>query len=81
MIEVDRAMIEEFKITLVQMMENAGRSLARLARQRFLGGDPLGKKVVVLAGTGGNDGGALFLRTKAALLRRYSLRLYHKSRG
>ena len=29
--EVDRAMIEGFKIDLVQMMENAGRDLADLA--------------------------------------------------
>lgn len=59
MIEVDRAMIEDFKIELIQMMENAGRNLAHLARTRFLGGDPRGKRVVVLAGTGGNGGGAL----------------------
>lgn len=59
MIEVDRAMIEDFGIDLVRMMENAGRNLAHLARDRFLGGDPRGKTVVVLAGTGGNGGGAL----------------------
>jgi NAD(P)H-hydrate epimerase len=59
MIEVDRAMIEDYKIELLQMMENAGRNLAHLARERFLGGDPRGKKVAVLAGTGGNGGGAL----------------------
>jgi len=59
MIEVDRAMMEDFRIELVQMMENAGRNLAHLARERFLGGDPRGKHVVVLAGTGGNGGGAL----------------------
>ena len=59
MIEVDRAMIEDFKIELIQMMENAGRNLASLARERFLDGDPSGKRVVVLAGTGGNGGGAL----------------------
>lgn len=41
------------------MMENAGRNLAHLARERFLGGDPRGRKVAVLAGTGGNGGGAL----------------------
>ncbi len=58
MIEVDRAMIEDFGIELVQMMENAGRTLAHLGRVRFLGGDPRGKRVTVLAGTGGN-GGAL----------------------
>lgn len=57
--EVDRAMLEDFKIDLIQMMENAGRNLAHLARSRFLEGDPSGKKVVVLAGTGGNGGGAL----------------------
>jgi NAD(P)H-hydrate epimerase len=59
MIEVDRAMTEDFGIDLVRMMENAGRALAHLARARFLGGDPRGKKVVILAGTGGNGGGAL----------------------
>jgi len=34
--EVDRAMIEDYGISLVQMMENAGRNLAQLARSRFL---------------------------------------------
>ncbi len=28
MVEVDRAMMEDFKIELIQMMENAGRNLA-----------------------------------------------------
>jgi NAD(P)H-hydrate epimerase len=51
MIEVDRAMMEDFRIDLIRMMENAGRALAHLARVRFLGGDPRGRKVVVLAGT------------------------------
>jgi NAD(P)H-hydrate epimerase len=59
MIEVDRAMIEDYQIGLLQMMENAGRSLAHLARQRFLGGNPRGQTVTILAGTGGNGGGAL----------------------
>ncbi len=59
MIEVDRAMVEDFQINLIQMMENAGRNLAHLARVRFLDGDPRGKSVAVLAGTGGNGGGAL----------------------
>lgn len=31
MIEVDRSMLEDYKIELLQMMENAGRSLAHLA--------------------------------------------------
>jgi NAD(P)H-hydrate epimerase len=59
MIEVDRAMMEDYQIELIQMMENAGRNLAHLARDRLLDGDPRGKQVVVLAGTGGNGGGAL----------------------
>lgn len=57
--EVDRAMIEDYTIELIQMMENAGRNLAALARARFFAGDPRGKRIVVLAGTGGNGGGAL----------------------
>ncbi|MFW5942479.1 MAG: NAD(P)H-hydrate epimerase [Chloroflexota bacterium] len=57
--EVDRAMIEDYGIQLMQMMENAGRALAHVARIRFLNGDPGGKRMVVLSGTGGNGGGAL----------------------
>ena len=33
MIDVDRLMIEEYHITLLQMMENAGRNLAEQARR------------------------------------------------
>ena len=57
--EVDRSMIEDYQIDLVQMMENAGRQLALLARKLFLGGDPRGRRVLVLAGAGGNGGGGL----------------------
>ena len=59
MIEVDRAMIEDYKIELIQMMENAGRNLATLARERFLDGNPKNKQIAILAGTGGNGGGAI----------------------
>ena len=59
MIEVDRAMMEDFRIDLIQMMENAGRALALVACERFLESDPKGRRVSVLAGTGGNGGGAL----------------------
>ena len=58
MIEVDRAMIEEYGITLVQMMENAGRGLAILARH-YLDGNLTGKRIAVLAGSGGNGGGSM----------------------
>ncbi len=58
MIEVDRLMTDVLKIELMQMMENAGRNLARLCIGRFLH-DPQSKRVLVMAGTGGNGGGAL----------------------
>jgi NAD(P)H-hydrate epimerase len=56
--EVDRLMTEEAGISLLQMMENAGRCLATHARG-MLGGDASGRHVVVLAGRGGNGGGGL----------------------
>lgn len=59
MIEVDRLMMEEYHIELIQMMENAGRCLAIVARDVFLDNDPQDKNICVLAGTGGNGGGAL----------------------
>ncbi|MEL6969469.1 MAG: hypothetical protein AAFZ63_02090 [Bacteroidota bacterium] len=46
MIEVDRLMMEEYKIELIQMMENAGRCLAILATKRFLK-KQLGSKQVI----------------------------------
>lgn len=52
--EVDRVMIEELRIELVQMMENAGRNLAHLAWELW---SPA--RVVALAGPGGNGGGGL----------------------
>jgi NAD(P)H-hydrate epimerase len=51
--EVDRVAVEEFGVSLQQMMENAGRNLARHVRE--VGAGP----VVVLAGNGGNGGGGL----------------------
>jgi NAD(P)H-hydrate epimerase len=56
--EVDRLMTEEVGISLLQMMENAGRCLATHARG-ILGGDAHGRQVFVLAGRGGNGGGGL----------------------
>jgi len=52
--EVDRVMMEDLGIELVQMMENAGRNLAELAIERFRP-----STVTVLAGAGGNGGGGL----------------------
>ncbi len=47
-------MIEDLHIELVQMMENAGRNLGRLAIRRFQPG-----RVLVMAGSGGNGGGGM----------------------
>jgi NAD(P)H-hydrate epimerase len=58
MAEVDRLMIEEYGIQLIQMMENAGRNLAELARQ-MLGGDLTGRRIIVLCGAGNNGGGGM----------------------
>jgi NAD(P)H-hydrate epimerase len=52
--EIDRIMVQDLHIELVQMMENAGRNLADLAQRRFPA-----RSVVVLAGVGGNGGGGL----------------------
>lgn len=52
--EIDRVMVEELHIELVQMMENAGRNLADLALVRFAP-----ERVTILAGRGGNGGGGL----------------------
>jgi len=56
--EVDRIAIEETGPNLFQMMENAGRNLARLAIDVL--GDPWqDAKVLVLSGSGGNGGGGI----------------------
>jgi NAD(P)H-hydrate epimerase len=57
--EVDRSMIEDFGISLLQMMENAGRNLAEVVVRTVLGAEPSDKQVLVAAGPGGNGGGAL----------------------
>lgn len=56
--EVDRLMVEVAGISMVQMMENAGRAVAQVVRRR-LGGDLRDRRVVVLVGVGGNGGGGL----------------------
>ncbi len=48
-----RAMVEDFRLLLIQMMEQAGRHLAHLVRERFLAGDPRGRSGVVRAGPAG----------------------------
>ncbi len=53
---VDRIAVEEYQLGILQMMENAGRNLAKLAGT-FI--KEATQKIVILAGTGGNGGGGL----------------------
>lgn len=58
MADVDRLAIETYGITLLQMMEQAGSHLAEVVR-REMGGDLVGRRVVVAVGPGNNGGGGL----------------------
>jgi NAD(P)H-hydrate epimerase len=63
--EVDRITVEELGISLLQMMENAGRALAELTRIHL--GGVRRRRVVVLAGRGGNGGGGLAAARRLAI--------------
>ena len=54
--DVDRVAMDEFGLGVLQMMENAGRTLAVHAAEMLSGG---AGRVAVLAGSGGNGGGGL----------------------
>jgi len=58
MAEADRMSIDEFGISVLVLMENAGWAVARLARQ-MLGRTVDGKKVCCLVGKGNNGGDGL----------------------
>jgi NAD(P)H-hydrate epimerase len=55
--EVDRVMVEDLGISLLQMMENAGRAFAELTRIQLSGLNR--RRIAVLAGRGGNGGGGM----------------------
>lgn len=59
MAQVDRVMIDALGVDVLQLMELAGRAVAAVARERFLGVDPRGRRVLILAGGGGNGGDGL----------------------
>ena len=56
MARVDQIMVDELGLDVLQLMELAGRAVAAFARKQFLDGDPRGRRVLVLAGSGGNGG-------------------------
>ncbi|MHB8500574.1 MAG: NAD(P)H-hydrate epimerase [Candidatus Acidiferrales bacterium] len=63
--EVDRIVVEDFGISLLQMMEIAGRALAELTRIHLSG--VRRRRVVVLAGRGGNGGGGMAAARRLAI--------------
>jgi NAD(P)H-hydrate epimerase len=65
MVEVDRVMVEDLGIDLLQMMENAGRNLARFTMETYITAGRA-EQVVVLAGSGGNGGGGLVATRRLA---------------
>ncbi len=56
MAEIDRIMLQDLGVGSLQLMELAGHAVASFAREHLLDNLPLDKRVVVLAGTGGNGG-------------------------
>lgn len=58
MAEVDRSAIEDYGVSLLQMMEQAGSHLAEVVHVE-IGGDLRDKRVVVAVGPGNNGGGGL----------------------
>lgn len=63
--EIDRVMVADFGISVLQMMENAGRALAELTRMHLSG--LRRRKIVVLAGRGGNGGGGIAAARRLAI--------------
>ena len=63
--KVDRLTVDVYGISLLQMMENAGRAFAELTRIHL--GDLLKRRVVVLAGPGGNGGGGMVAARRLAM--------------
>jgi NAD(P)H-hydrate epimerase len=55
--EVDRIAVEDFRLGILQMMENAGGNLAQHAME-MLDNQP-GKIITIAAGSGGNGGGGM----------------------
>jgi NAD(P)H-hydrate epimerase len=65
MLEADHIATDRLGVTLLQMMENAGRELADLTR-RTLDGSVADRRVVALVGTGNNAGGGLVAARRLA---------------
>lgn len=70
MARVDRILMDDLGLDVLQLMEVAGRAVAAFARDRFLNRRVEGRRIVVLAGSGNNGGDGLvaarFLRAWGA---------------
>lgn len=58
MAEIDRIAVEEYRVDLEMLMENASRGIA-LGARAFLEGRVSGRRIVALAGPGNNGGDAI----------------------
>jgi len=56
MAEIDRIMLQDLGVGPLQLMELAGHAVASFAREHSLDNNPVDKRIVVLAGNGGNGG-------------------------
>ena len=56
--DVDRSAVEEYGVTILQMMEQAGSHLDDVVRLE-VGGNLQGRRIVVAVGPGNNGGGGL----------------------
>jgi len=80
--QVNRIMSGELGIETRQLMELAGQAVAVWARAQLLGGDARGKRVLVLAGSGGNGGdGMVTARRLHAWGARPAIWLSHEASG
>ncbi len=59
MARVDRILMDDLGLDVLQLMEVAGRAVVAFARDRFLNRRVEGRRIVVLAGSGNNGGDGL----------------------
>ncbi|HEU5430885.1 MAG TPA: NAD(P)H-hydrate epimerase [Thermomicrobiales bacterium] len=59
MARLDRLLVDELGFDVLQLMESAGSAVAAEARARLPDGDARDRRVLVLAGSGGNGGDGL----------------------
>ncbi len=78
MARIDQVMTGELGIDVLQLMELAGQAVAAWTRQRMLDANVRGKRILVLAGSGGNGGdGMVAARLLHAWGASVSVRLNH----